>query len=118
MLNYGLTNFDTIEIAKSGKSISKLDVWLGQSDVVDVYSNTDIYKTVKKAKLKKFQAKIIYDGPLEAPIEKDEVVAKLVINFDGNQISEHDLLASYKVKKKNIISRILTSINYLIWGDV
>jgi D-alanyl-D-alanine carboxypeptidase (penicillin-binding protein 5/6) len=118
LLTWGLTSFDTIEIAKKGINILELDVWLGQNDRVGVYSDTDIYKTIKKARLKKLEAKIIYDGPIQAPIKKGDTVAKLIINYDGNLISEHNLLASESINKKNIISRILKSINYLIWGDV
>ena len=118
LLTWGLTNFDTIEIAKKGINIIELDVWLGQEDRVGVYSELDIYKTIKKARLKKLEAKLIYDGPIEAPVKKGEVVAKLIVNYDGNMLSEHDLLASKNIKKQNIISRILKSINYLIWGDV
>ena len=118
LLTWGLTNFDTIEIAKKDIKFLDLDVWLGKKDKVGVYSSTDIYKTIKKARLKKLQTQIIYDGPIEAPIKKDDKVAKLVINYDGNFVSEHDLLALDDVKRMNIISRILKSINYLIWGDV
>ncbi len=118
LLTWGLTNFDTIEIAKKGIDILELDVWLGKEDRVGVYSESDIYKTIKKARLKKLEAKLIYDGPIEAPVEKGKVVAKLIVNYNGNMLSEHDLLASKSIKKQNIISRILKSINYLIWGDV
>ena len=118
LLTWGLTNFDTVEIAKKENDILELDVWLGQNDRVGVYTNSDIYKTIKKARLKKLEVKVIYDGPIEAPIKKDDIVAKLIITYDGNEISEHNLLASKNVKKKNIISRIFKSINYLIWGDV
>ena len=118
LLTWGLTNFDTIEIAKKGADFTELDVWLGQSDKVTVYSETDIYKTIKKARLKKLKTKILYNGPVEAPIRKDDVLAKLVISYEDNILSEHDLLASKSIKKLNIISRILKSINYLIWGDV
>jgi len=118
LLTWGLTNFDTVEIAKKGSIFTELDVWLGKKDKIGVYSNSDIYKTIKKARLKKLETKIIYTGPIEAPIKKDDIIAKLVINYDGNFFSEHDLLASENIKRKNIISRILESINYLIWGDV
>ncbi len=118
LLTWGLTNFDTIEVAKKNSKFIELDVWLGKKDKVGVYLNEDIYKTIKKARLKKLRTKIIYDGPIEAPIKKDDKVAKLVINYDGNFVSEHDLLALEDIKKMNIISRILKSINYLIWGDV
>ena len=118
LLTWGLTNFDTIEIAKKDTKFTSLDVWLGQKDKVDVYSKSNIFKTVRKARLKNLETTIIYDGPVKAPINKDDKIAKLVIKYDGNILSEHDLLALYSVKKKNIISRILKSINYLIWGDV
>ena len=45
-------------------------------------------------------------------------IGKLIVNYEGNLLSEYDLLAAEDIKKKNIISRILKSINYLIWGDV
>ena len=118
LLTWGLTNFDTIEIAKKNSKFIEIDVWLGKKNKVGVYSSSDIYKTIQKARLRKLEAKIIYDGPIEAPINKGDKVAKLIINYDGNLLSEHDLLALENIKKKNIISRILKSINYLIWGDV
>ena len=118
ILTWGLTSFDTVEIATKGKDILELDVWLGQDDQVGVYSKTDIYKTIKKPRIKKLKATIIYDGPIEAPIKKDDIIAKLIIDYEGNVLSEHNLLASKNVKKINILSRILRSINYLIWGDV
>ena len=118
LLTWGLTNFDTIEIAKKDTKFTSLDVWLGQKDKIEVYSKLDIYKTIRKARLKKLETTIIYDGPVKAPIKKDDKIAKLIIKYDGNILSEHDLLALENVKKMNIISRILKSINYLIWGDV
>ena len=118
LLTWGLTNFDTIEIAKKDSKFLELDVWLGKKDKVGVYSDVDIFKTIKKARLKKLESKIIYDGPIEAPIKKGDKVAKLLINYDSTLLSEHDLFAYEDIKKMNIISRILKSINYLIWGDV
>jgi len=118
LLTWGLTNFNTIEISKKDNVFTELEVWLGQKDMVAVHTRNNIYKTIRKARLKNLEVKILYDGPIEAPIRKDEKIAKLIINYDGNLLSEHDLLASENIKKMNIISRILKSINYLIWGDV
>ena len=61
---------------------------------------------------------MIYDGPIEAPIKENQIVAKLKIIYDQEQIGEYDLLALNEVKKVNIFSRLLKSLNYLIWGDV
>ncbi len=118
LLTWGLTNYSTVQIAKKDSKFVELDVWLGQKDKVQIYSNTDIYKTIKKARLKKLETKIVYKGPIEAPIKKGDKIARLIIKYEGDILSEHDLLALENIKKKNIISRILSSINYLIWGDV
>ena len=107
-----------MEIAKKDSKFAEIDVWLGQKNKVQIYSNTDIYKTIRKARLKNLKTKIIYKGPVEAPIKKDDKIAKLIITYEDDVLSEHDLLAFENIKKKNIISRILSSINYLVWGDV
>ena len=118
LLIYGLTNFDLVEISKKGEPINKIDVWLGKENFVNVYSNQDIYKTIKKGQKKLLKIKMIYDGPVEAPIEKDQIVAKLKVIYNESLIDEYDLLALNEVKKVNIFSRLIRSLNYLIWGDV
>ncbi|WP_428080114.1 D-alanyl-D-alanine carboxypeptidase family protein [Candidatus Pelagibacter sp.] len=118
MLTYGLTNFDLVKIAEANKPFQKIDVWLGKEDTVDVYTNEDIYKTIKKAKKKLLKVSVNYDGPVEAPINKDQKVATLKVVYDQELVGEYDLLALKEIKKVNFFSRLLKSLNYLIWGDV
>ena len=118
LLTYGITNFDLIEIAKAKKSLDKIDVWLGKEKQVNVYVNEDIYKTIKKAQKRLLKVSINYEGPVEAPIKKNQIIGKLNISYNENIIGEYDLLAANDVKKVNMFSRLMKSINYLIWGDV
>ena len=118
LLTYGLTNFDLVEINKSGEEFDSVDVWLGKKDFVKVYTKEDIYKIIKKGKKKLLKVKMLYEGPVEAPISKDQVLAKLKIIYDDELIDEYDLLAKEQVNKVNIFSRLMKSLNYLIWGDV
>ena len=118
MLTYGLTNFDLVKITETNKPFQKIDVWLGKEDTVDVYTNEDIYKTIKKAKKKLLKVSVNYDGPVEAPINKDQKVATLKVVYDQELVGEYDLLALKEIKKVNFFSRLLKSLNYLIWGDV
>ena len=118
LLTYGLTNFDLVEISKSKVPLDKVDVWLGKESTVDVYTNSDIYKIIKKGQKRKLKIKVVYNGPIEAPIKKDQILAKLKIVYDQELIGEYNLLSQKDVKKVNIFSRLMKSINYLIWGDV
>jgi len=118
LLTFGLTNFDLVNISKAKEPFDKVEVWLGKQDNVEVYTNQDIYKTIKKAKKKLLKVSVKYDGPIEAPIKKDEKIAILKVVYDDELVGEYDLLASKEVKKVNFVSRLLKSLNYLIWGDV
>ena len=118
LLTYGLTNFDTVQITKKNEVTDQLDVWLGKKKKLNVYVKEDIYKTIPKARKKYLKAITSYTGPLEAPIENDQIVGKLKIYYKDELLEELDLLSKETVKKLNIFSRIITSINYLIWGDV
>ncbi len=118
LLTYGMTNFDLIEIVKKNSVLSELNVWLGKKDKVNVYINEDVYKTIPKARKRYLKAIIEYNGPIEAPIKKDEVLGKLKLIYKDEIINEFNVLAYEDIKKVNILTRLIKSINYLIWGDV
>ncbi len=118
LLTWGLTKFETIKIAEKNKKFTSINIWQGKKKTVNAYVETDIYKTIPKAKKKYLKVMIEYDGPIAAPITINEVVAKLNIFYKDENIGTYDLLSSDNVKRQNIFSRLLSSINYLIWGDV
>jgi D-alanyl-D-alanine carboxypeptidase (penicillin-binding protein 5/6) len=118
LLTYGLTNFDTINIAKKDEIFHELEVWHGTQKTVKSYISEDIYKTIPKAKKKYLKVSVNYKGPLKAPILKNDIIGKVKISYKDEQIGEYDLLALEEVKKQNIFSRFVSSINFLIWGDV
>ena len=118
LLAYGLTNFDLVEIIKEETPFEKIDVWLGKQDQVDVYIKEDVYKTIKKAKKNLLKVALKYEGPIEAPIKKNQIVGKLRVVYDQELVGEYDLLAANTVEKVNMFTRLIKSLNYLIWGDV
>jgi len=118
ILTWGINSFDTVEIAKKEKNITEIDVWHGNKDKVGAYVNKDIYKTIPKARKKYLKISIEYEGPIHAPIKLNQEIGKLKIFYKDELLDEHVLLASENVKKLNFFSRLIISINFLIWGDV
>ena len=118
LLTYGLTNFDLVHIAKANDPFYKIEIWQGKENYVQSYVKEDIFKTIKKAKKKLLKVSVNYEGPVEAPINKDQKIATLKVVYDQELIGEYDLLSSKEIKKINFVSRIIKSLNYLIWGDV
>ena len=91
---------------------------VGKKKNISVYVNEDIYKTIPKSRKKYIKAIINYDGPIEAPIAEGDLVGNFKVYYKDNLLNQYDLFAAESVDKLNIFSRILNSINYLIWGDV
>ena len=59
-----------------------------------------------------------YDGPIVAPVKKDEKIADIIIKNKDEIIKTLPLYAKEDLKKVNFFKSLFTSINYLIWGDV
>ena len=118
ILNWGLKKFDTVKIIKKDEIFTDLDVWLGNKKKVQVVSKEDYFLTIPKRKKKTIKAILEYNGPLEAPIQKGEKVATLSVYVSDILKNEIDILAAEDVEKSNIFSRVFTSLNYLVWGDV
>ena len=118
LLTWGLTTYDLIEIAKTDLPVDQVSVWQGKRDTVGVYVKESIYKTIPKARKKNLKVSIIYNGPIQAPIKKDDIIGKLKVSYKNELIEEYDLFAFEEVKRLNVFSRLMRSINFLIWGDV
>ena len=118
ILNWGLKKFDTIQVIKENEIFTSLDVWIGKKNKVEVSSEESYYLTIPKRKKKTIKAVIEYTGPVEAPIKKGDNIALLNIYVSGELKKQINLLSTEDIKKSNIFIRLLTSLNYLVWGDV
>ena len=118
LIKWGLTNFDLVKVAQSDTPIEDVEVWLGKKNTVKTYVNKDIYKVINKGRKSLLKVTLKYNGPIHAPIKKGDVIGRLNLSYKGEFIEEYDLLAFEDVKKLNIFSRLIKSINFLIWGDV
>ena len=118
LLTYGLTNFDTIEIYNQDNSFQELDVWLGKKNTVKTHFKDNVYKTIRKARLRNLKVLLNYIGPIKAPIIKDQKVGEVKIYYEDNLIEKLDLLASENIEEVNKVTKLIRSINFLIWGDV
>ena len=118
ILNWGSKKFDTIQVTKKNEIIASLNVWLGKKNKVDVVSSEDFYLTIPKRKKKTIKAVLEYEGPIKSPIKKGEKLAQLNVYISGELEKQIDIFSSEDIKRSNIFSRLLKSLNYLGWGDV
>ena len=118
MLTWGLRRFDSIKVAEKNEIISSLNVWNGKKNKVEVVVAEDIYLTIPKRKKNTIKVVVEYNGPIQAPIAKGEKLGLLNIYIAGELKKKFDIFSGEKIQKANIFSRLLKSINFLVWGDV
>tara|TARA_Y100000591_G_C21851500_1_gene711980 strand:+ start:747 stop:1895 length:1149 start_codon:yes stop_codon:yes gene_type:complete len=118
LLTYGLTNYDTIEIFNTNNSFQELDVWLGKKNKLRTHFDTNVYKTIQKARLRNLKVILEYEGPIKAPITKNQIVGVVKIFYKDELIEKLDLLASENIEEVNKFTKLIRSVNFLIWGDV
>ena len=59
-----------------------------------------------------------YEGPIKAPIEKNQKVGEVNIYYKDDLIETLELLSSETIDEVNNFTKLVRSINFLIWGDV
>jgi len=118
LLNWAFRNTNTYEISKSGETFFELNTWLGKKNKIKAITKDDYYLTFDKKDIRHLKVYLEYDGPIKAPIRKDEKIANLIILNKDEIIKTLPLYASEKVSKVNFFKSLITSLNYLVWGDV
>ncbi len=118
LLNWGFRNTNTFEVSKKNLTTFELDTWLGKNSKVKAVSKEDYYITISKKNIRNLNVFLKYDGPIVAPIRKNDKIAELVVSNKGEVLKSLPLYAAEDIKKVNFFKSLITSINYLIWGDV
>ena len=118
LLNWGFRNTSTFEISKKDRSEFELDTWLGKKNKIKAVTKEDFYITINKKDIRNLKVMLQYKGPVIAPVEKGKKIANLIISNKDENIKTLPLYAAEDLKKVNFFKSLITSINYLIWGDV
>ena len=118
LLNWGFRNSNTFEISKKDKTIFELDTWLGTNNKIKASTKDDYYITINKKDITHLTVSLEYSGPISAPVEKGTQIANLVVSKKNEKIKTLPLYAAEDLKKVNFFKSLITSLNYLIWGDV
>ena len=117
LLNWGYRNTSTFEVSKKDKTIFELDTWLGRKNKIRATTKEDYYITINKKDIRNLKVSLKYSGPIVAPIQKNSKIAELIITNKDELIKTLPLYAEEDLKKVNFFKSLITSINFLIWGD-
>ena len=113
-----MRNTNTYEISEKNVSNFKFKTWLGKKSFVEGTTKEDVYVTISKKEVKNLKVLLQYNGPIKAPIEKNDKIGTLIIEESENEIRSVPVYANEDVEKVNFFKSLFMSFNYMIWGDV
>jgi D-alanyl-D-alanine carboxypeptidase (penicillin-binding protein 5/6) len=99
LLEHGFRNFSTVEAIKRGSSFGPVKVKRGKQKEVMLTAAEDARVTVAKGKEQSVGVAPELPPFVVAPIQKNQSLAKAVIQNDGKPVKEVALLASAEVQK-------------------
>lgn len=105
LLQWGFRNFEEKSLFKAGEAIGTAQVYGGNHGSVEVTSPTDVKVLLQRGGSEKLSGKIVYEGPLIAPVEAGAKIAKLEIRRGSTVVLEQPLEAATSVEKGSLASR-------------
>ena len=91
LFNYGFHDFDRRTLFQAGETVAAASVYGGEADEVPLVSDRPITLFVPRGESDKLVAKIVYTGPLPAPVEKGKDAGRLEIWRDDMLVVDAQL---------------------------
>ena len=116
LLNWAFQSFRNYTLFEGGAEVERADVCLGGGDTVPLVAARDVKVSLPRTSRRGLKVKVVYDGPVPAPIEKGAQIAKLMVTAPGFDTLEVPLLAGADVDRIGVFGRLGAAIGYMIWG--
>lgn len=116
LLEYGFRQFQNYQLFAAGQSVVQADVWLGDAGSVALVPREDVTLTLTREARRGLQVKLVYDAPIQAPVDSGRELARLEIAAPGIEPRQVPLYAAENVQAANLFGRMSSALGYLIWG--
>ncbi|HEU6442862.1 MAG TPA: D-alanyl-D-alanine carboxypeptidase family protein [Microvirga sp.] len=107
LLDWGFRAFESRELFAEGQVVGEAQVYGGSRRSLPLVSQKPIRVLVPRGDGERVTARIIYTGPLKAPIQKGTEVARLQVNRGEMQALEMPLYASEDIQEGTLSQRAL-----------
>ena len=108
LLEWGFAEWRARPLFAAGAQIAKAEVQGGRAPAVALTSEYPIHATVPRASKEPIRLRVVYQGPIKAPIAKGQQVAELEIQEGTTPVGRVPLVAAEAVGKGSAIDRLIS----------
>lgn len=104
-MNWGFHAWQDKTLAPKGKVVEKAEVQGGDASTVDLVAPQDIAVTIPSGSSPDMQIKVVYQGPIQAPIKAGQHIADIVVTTPDTGAQTMPLVAAKDVGKAGFFRR-------------
>lgn len=116
LLDWGMRNFERKEVFEEGEIVGQARVFGGNKSTVDLRASGPLSVFVPADGSLDLSGRIVYQGPLTAPIEEGAEIGKLQIRFGDQVGQEAPLFAAESVERGTLHQRAFDAAGELLIG--
>lgn len=105
LLNWGFGHFTTVTKAPAGQFVSKVPVWFGEADEVELATGDNLQILTSKTQKNKITTVVDIPDSLEAPIKKGQEIGKMMAVIDGKAVASVPIIATNDIAQSGFLSR-------------
>ena len=115
LLDYGFRYYRTQKIISRNQSIKEAQVWGGVKEFVGLSPVKDFYLTLQLRDFKKIEPSVILNNHLQAPLEENEVVGKIIFNLGEEEVGSIELMTLEGVEGLGFFGSAWSNIKLLVY---
>ena len=105
-MDWGFKAWESKPLVKAGKRVETAEVQMGSSSEVGLVAPRDIAVTLPAGASANMSVKVVYDGPVKAPIAKGQHIADLVVTTPDTGAQVMPLVAEEAVSEAGFFGRV------------
>ena len=106
LLAWGFANYETVNVQPSNQVLAKAKVWFGKENEVQIGLADNFNVTMPKGQAGQIKTQLVVQPKLRAPLQKGQVIGKLVASLNGKVIAQKPLVALQAVEEAGFIARM------------
>ena len=106
LLNYGYQNFALLPFVEAGEVLTELPVWKGVQDLLPVVASNRSVMVVPREYTDRVQTVRVLPQELVAPIEKNQVLGKLLVTIGTQNVRSIPLIAGVSIGKAGFMKTL------------
>ena len=113
-MDWGFRAWQTRPLFQHGQKIGEAQVQLGNAGTVGLVAPRNLAATIPAGMGQRLRARIVYNGPIKAPIAQGQHVADLVVQADNMPAMTMPLVAENEVAEAGVFGRIWAGFKHLL----